>query len=194
MKLKILTLSFLILLVLPTLVDAYGIGVTPSSTVECVVPGQFKNVTFTVSGTNDMIDGYFIVGIGNLSWAYPEQYVRAYAGGGSTDFNVSIYTPKDIDYGRRVGNMLICTPENQIEGVPIQPCVEATLVVDVSETCPEIEAKKEFCKNLIKDILLMGLFVTVLIILARRVHKTKFAKKKQVRRTKKARKVKRRKK
>ena len=190
------TVFYLVLILLTSnIVIAYGLGVSPAEDTVCVIPGQIKNYTFYVSKTLDVTEGNMEVYLQNLSWLYAQQYLELPEPNKMSPLNVTIYTPKQIEYGMRTGELLVCAPPKASAGsMPIQPCVEALLHVDVQETCPEIEEQKEYFKNLASDILMAAIFILLILYLCRRVTRTKCRTKEELRRIKRRKKTKRRKK
>jgi len=169
---------------------AYGLGVSPSEENVCVMPGQVKTITLYVSKSNDVLEGAIEVYVNDVSWVHAPEYLQLPEEGQKVPLNITIFTPKEIEYGKRTADLLICAPSKDDGDMPVQPCVQALVNIDVQETCPEYEAQKEYFKNLLSDILLALVFVLLLVYVFRRMKK----KKKQVRRTKTRKKSKRRKK
>ncbi|MBR9682237.1 MAG: hypothetical protein GOV02_01045 [Candidatus Aenigmarchaeota archaeon] len=190
-------ISFLLVLVLLTsnVVMAYGLGVSPADDTVCVIPGQVKILTYFVSKSNDMTEGFIEIYAENVSWMYVQQYLELPEQGEKTALDVTLYVPKEIEYGLRTGEMMICSPPKiTSSGTPIQPCVQSLLHIDVQETCPEIEERKQYFRNLISDVLMAGIFILLLLYLSRRVTRTKSKTKKKVRRIKRRKLAKRSKK
>ena len=167
-------LSFIsLLIILPTLVDAYGIAISPATVDVCVIPSEVSTVTFYVSKSADVTQGQIYVAVDNISWAYTQQYIPLPEGTKQNKINVTIIAPQSIDYGVRQGKVIVCAPPTSDFGNSIQPCVESILKIDVEETCPGIEAKKNFWKDNIKMILLASILVLTLAFIYRKVSKMK---------------------
>ena len=189
-------IAFYLVMVLLTsqIAMAYGLGVSPAEDEICVIPGQVKNYTFYVSKTNDMTEGYIEVYVSNVSWLYSQAYLELPEPNKMTPLNVTAYVPRQIEYGMRTGELLVCAPPKGSGNTLIQPCVQALLHLDVQKTCPEIEEQKQYFKNLVSDILMAAIFILLILYLCRRVTRTKCRTKEEVRRIKRRKTTKRRKK
>ena len=195
MHIRDLFIFLALVLLTSNAVLAYGLGMSPVETDVCVIPGQVRNVTFSVTMSDDVTQGPIEVYLSGVGWVYSNEYLELPPKGEPVLLDVTIYTPEDIQYGVRTVELLVCAPKKlNSENFPIQPCVEGNINIDVEETCPEIEAQKEVFRNTVRDYLLIAIFVLVLVYLGRKVGKTKLKKKRQVRRTKIRKKTKRRKK